>query len=421
MNWVVDPMHARNKPLQKSRLRYAILAALGGACLWGPAQAGVMQATVESGRQLAVHGPAASTIVFSPLNVHVFSGMDLGRQWEKVTRRALMPEFGEALGFHYEIDLGLLSNYEHLFLPGFVETSHSVPAANHLQLDFLAGRVLDTPLVSELSSQLMAHSGFQGLGIERQLFIPGIEHRFSDGGNINVAAVFAYQSFATPGMGSTLSSPALLPGESTAGTGVRLGFSSELAPGVEFGAAYQSRIEMDAFQSYRGVYSEPGDFDIPASANIGLVVRASDRASLSFDIERVLYSEVNSFTSSLLPDRFLSLLGDSSSPSFDWDDLTVYRVGWNFNSSEDLSWQVEYSTSQQPTPTSDALTRALSPEFADRNMSVGFSKRTGRNARVNFAASYAPSEYLLGNSAFGRQADLNDDQFEFEVIWIWDF
>jgi hypothetical protein len=396
------------------------LVALTGLAVGGNAQAGIFGAPLESGQQLATSATAISPITMTPLAGQFFGGMDLG-QWELVTRQALIPEFGESLGFKLDVDLGMMSRYEHLFMPGFMETSHAAPNPNHLTLEYLAGRVPETPLVSEFSSQLLALGGSSALSVERQMFLPGIEHRFSDTGNISVAAVFAYQSYATPGLGSALNKSIPLPGESTAGTGVRLGFSSELAPGVEFGAAYQSRIEMDAFQNYLGVYSEPGDFDIPASANIGVVVRASQRASLSFDIERVLYSEVNSFTSSILPDRFLSLLGDSSSPQFDWDDLTVYRVGWNFQSSEEVSWQVQYSTSQQPAPTSAALSQALAPEFADSNMSVGFSKRTGRNARLNFAASYAPSEYLFSNSAFGRQADFRDDQFEFEVVWIWDF
>ena len=177
---------------------------------------------------------------------------------------------------------------------------------------------------------------------------------------------------------------------------------------------------MDAFQSYRGVFSEPGDFDIPASANIGVVVKTSPRASLSFNVQRVLYSETNTFTTSLLPDRFLSLLGDEGSPEFNWQDLTVYSVGWNYETSEEFSWQFMYSTSYQPTPTSATLSQALAPEFADRNMSFGFSTRTGENARLNFAASYAPSEYLIGNY-YGRETDFDNNQFEFEVIWIWDF
>jgi hypothetical protein len=412
------PLKSRPDILQQA-IKAAMLA--GCVCAWGTAGASSVSSLLEPSRQMVAGASGVSSFSMSPLAAVLFSGMDLGR-WQDATRRAMTPDFAEGLGFRLELDFGLMSDYQHLMLPGFVETMEAERGANQLTVDFYSGRMVDTPLVSDFSSRLLAQGGVPSAGIERQLFAPGLQQRLGNGGNLNVAAVFAQQSYATLGLGSAAyDREYLLPGETAAGAGVRLGISGELAPGIEIGAAFQSRIDMDSFENYRGVYSDPGDFDIPASANIGLVVRASRNASLSFDVQRVLYSEVNSFTSNLLPDRFLSLLGDSSSPSFNWDDLTVYRVGWNWQSSEEFSWQLQYSTSQQPAPTSEALVQALSPEFADNNMSFGFSKRTGRNARINFAASYAPSEYLLGNNAFGRQSDLNDDLFEFEVMWIWDF
>lgn len=187
------------------------------------------------------------------------------------------------------------------------------------------------------------------------------------------------------------------------------------------GASFQSRIDMDEFQNYRGVYAEPGDFDIPASASVGLTVQSGNRSTFTFDVRRVLYSDVSTFTTALLPDRFLSLLGDSASPEFDWDDLTVYQVGWNWKSSESTVWKVSYSTSQQPAPSNTALARALRRDVADRTMSVGMTRRTGRNASLNLNASYAPAEYYLGNPQFSRPTDLSGDSFELELLWSWNF
>ena len=357
----------------------------------------------------------------SPLSALLFRGMNLGL-WQEYTAQALLPDFARKLGFGYDVDVSLLAQHESMLLPAYVDERYPVSADTTLSFGLAAFRVPETPLVSDFSSRLLGLSG-SGYGFDRSVMASGLSRKFGQGNALDVAAVFAYQRYASQGMGSRVfeSGVPTLPGEQSSGAGVRFGFSSELAPGVEFGAAYQSRIDMDAFQNYRGVYAEPGDFDIPASANFGIVVKASQKASLSFDVQRVLYSEVNTFTSNLLPDRFLSLLGDSASPDFSWQDLTVYRVGWDWQSSEDITWNVSYSTSQQPTPTSDSLARALSPQFADRNMSFGFSKRTGRQARLNFAASYAPSEYLLGTPSLSRGSNLDGDQFEFEVIWVWDF
>lgn len=405
--------------------RVCSLSAAISLGLCGIASAAVAS-NANSWRSLVASSPGLSVVSASPLTAMLYQRMDLGR-WEDHLRQALVPEFGKNLGFRLELDFSLLADYEHLFLPGFVKTGETSEPENLFTLDFYAGRVPETPLITDMSSRLLAFSRGPGSGVQRSLFAPGLQHQFGQSSSFDVAAVFAHQQYSAYGMGSGINgqpSPALtgtgVPGETSVGAGLRLGFASELAPGLSLHSAYQSRIDMDPFQSYRGVFSEPGDFDIPASANIGVVVQASPRTSLSFDVQRVLYSETNTFTTALLPDRFLSLLGDGGSPEFNWQDLTVYSVGWNYETSEEFQWQVRYSTSFQPTPTSAALSQALAPEFADRNMSFGFSTQTGQNARLNFAANFAPSEYLIGNYS-GRRTDFDNSQFEFEMIWIWNF
>ena len=85
-----------------------------------------------------------------------------------------------------------------------------------------------------------------------------------------------------------------------------------MVSGLEFNAGFQSRIDMEEFAAYRGVYSQPADLDIPARARLGLAFQASDRSWLNVSIERVMYSDISAFPSRYLPNRFLSLLGDST-------------------------------------------------------------------------------------------------------------
>ncbi len=401
------------------KLMLAPLVAVAGWSAPGAAQADLGPPLMGPAVGLATLSSSLNRWHLSPLSALLFRGMNLGR-WHDLTRQALLPDFAASLGYRLDRDWSLLAKHDFLLLPPFAEPVGGLPETA-ISFEFSASRVPETPFVSRLGSRLLSYAD-PSRGFERSVFASGLSRRVGTGA-IDVAAVFARQGYATWGLGSTAVNSRLTPADAdqSSGSGLRLGFTSEVAPGVEIGAAYQSRIDMDAFNEYRGVYSEPGDFDIPASANIGIVVQATPRASLSFDVQRVLYSEVNTFTSSLLPDRFLSLLGDSASPEFNWRDLTIYRVGWNWRSGEDLTWQLALSTTQQPTPTSEPLARALEPEFADRNMSIGFTKRTGRRARLNFAASYADSVYYLGNSNYSRSSNLDGDQFEFEVIWVWDF
>jgi hypothetical protein len=124
---------------------------------------------------------------------------------------------------------------------------------------------------------------------------------------------------------------------------------------------------------------------------VGLAFQASRRSWLNVSIERVMYSDISAFPSRYLPNRFLSLLGDSSSPVFSWEDLTVYSVGWAWSDGPDQQWHIDVSTRTQPSPTSNLLSQALTGSLADSAMTVGYSRRTGATSSLHFNAAWAPS------------------------------
>lgn len=260
-----------------------------------------------------------------------------------------------------------------------------------------------------------------GTGFERTIIAPSISRQFGEDTAVTGAVVLAYQYFASWGLGSSLvdvnSSP-LPPGyaESSFGTGVRLGFQQRLSDSVGFNAEFQTRVDMDAFENYRGVHAEPGDFDIPAVAKAGLEWQPAGKVALGFDVARVMYSEMNAFTSQALPTRFLSLLGDGVAPDFAWQDLTVYAADLTFRATPRDVFELRYTTQQQPIPTSDLLSSVLAPEYTDDNFAVSWSRLVGHASMLRFAASYAPSQYFLGNASYlddGAQGA----QVEVEAVW----
>jgi long-chain fatty acid transport protein len=272
---------------------------------------------------------------------------------------------------------------------------------------------------------------FQGTSFDRQYFTPGVEHEFTEGSILGVAAVIAYQRYSAASLGLTAASTPdqghWLPGafspqaESGYGTGVRLVLRQEVVRGIAFDAGYQSRIDMEEFAAYRGVYSQPADLDIPARARVGLAFQASDKSWLNVSIERVMYSEISAFPSRNLPTRFLSMLGDSTSPSFDWEDLTVFSVGYTWSDGADQQWHVDLSTRTQPSPSSQLLSQTLEGELASNALVVGYSRRTGLRSRLAFNAAYAPSEYAFGGSVLGVTTEELDQQFELEAMWTLNF
>jgi len=268
-------------------------------------------------------------------------------------------------------------------------------------------------------------------GLERRLISPGMMHRLNDTQMIGISAVFATQSYGVSGLGLQSYEQALPAGfrssiydpyqETGYGAGVSLALRNEITDGITMDVGFRSRIDMNEFANYRGVYSQPADLDIPARARLGLAFQASERSWFNVSVERVLYSEIGAFASRNLPTRFLSLLGDSTSPSFSWDDLTVYSVGWAWANNEESSWHIDLSSRSQPSPSSRILSQAIDSDLAQYAVTVGYNRRMSMSSHFNINAAYAPSEYAFGGNVLGITTDELSQEFELEASWIWDF
>lgn len=261
--------------------------------------------------------------------------------------------------------------------------------------------------------------------IAREFVASTMDHALGESGRFSVSAILARQRYASAGLGlMAWNAPAqldpvtgALPHESSSGGGVRVAFTDALTPRLSLRMALQSRLDMEPFKSYRGIYSDPGDFDVPARAELGLAYALSDRLQVGLGAERVLYGDIDTFTSAALPTRFLSLLGDGTSPAFAWRDLTVYSAELSFRDDHHGEWSLRYTTRQQPSPSSRLLLLALESEFTDLNLSAGYRRELGAFGSLLFAASYAPATYFLGAAPFVQRDFEGGSQVEVEALW----
>ena len=257
---------------------------------------------------------------------------------------------------------------------------------------------------------------------ESDRFTPTLNTVIGASVDAHLGVVIASQRFATAGFGQSsvdAQSGALVPGarsEWSSGQGMHVGFAGPALPDLRWQVAAQTQIDMDAFKSYRGVYSEPGDFDVPGRVSAQLAWLPSDVVSVSASVDRVFYSDVEAFTSGALPARFLALLGDSSSPSFAWQDLTVFAMEGTVRDRFDGQWSMRYTTRQQPSPTSQLLDMALAEDYTDLNLSAAYRRSFANFGQLALGASYAPSQYFLGVSPYGRSYQPGR-QLEVELNW----
>jgi len=350
-------------------------------------------------------------------------GFELG-PWQEYLAQELTPDYmldPNAQPVH----VSWINQQALAILPVFTNNLYEEPKT-YLQFD------VDWEVSGDIGMTGFNESLFSGNpGLERKLVSSSLIHLLGDNQLIGVSAVFATQSFGASSLGQqsyssdipvdlrpTIYEPYV---ETGYGAGVQLALRSELSERFAFDVDYQSRINMDDFANYRGVYSQPADLDIPARARVGLAIKASDMSWLNVSVERVLYSDVGAFASRNLPGRFLSLLGDTTSPSFAWNDLTVYSVGWNWANKKGTSWYIDFSSRTQPSPNSRILSQAIDADLADNAMTIGFSRQMSMTSRFNLNAAYAPSEYAFGGNVLGITTDELSQEFEMEASWIWDF
>lgn len=280
-------------------------------------------------------------------------------------------------------------------------------------------------------------SGEARMGLETLQLRPGLRREFG-GAEWSVHAVLSYQRFASRGLGqrdwmltgeravlgaasamtSSQATPVLGFEQWASGSALAVEWRAPLFGAATVDAAVQTRTNMEPFRTYRGVYADPGEFDLPANAKFGVSLPwvLGVEQSVRVGVDRRLYSDVEAFTSRALPQRFLSLLGDAGSPEFRWRDLTVYSFEWTARPDRQSAFTLRYSSRQQPEPTSELLRAALATEFTDRNFGLEYARDLGEGRSLRFGATYAPYPYFLGPSLFTVDAAGGRRQVEVEAV-----
>ena len=156
------------------------------------------------------------------------------------------------------------------------------------------------------------------------------------------------------------------------------------------------------------------------SANAGLGYALAPQVKLDRGVGRVMYSQSAPLTSDALPTRFLVLLGSEVSPTFAWQNLSVYSLGVSWQDQASGVWSLHYSTREQPLPTSRLLQSVLAPYLSSHDVEFTFARAFGASSSLRLAATYAPTQFVLGvpTSSYILRNDNSSNQIEYEALWI---
>jgi long-chain fatty acid transport protein len=189
-------------------------------------------------------------------------------------------------------------------------------------------------------------------------------------------------------------------------------------------------MSMSEFDDYSDLFAEAGGFDIPSSIKGGLSWVASDALRVNFDVEHTTYSDIksianpmlNMFGCPLLPfggTDTEACLGGSRGAGFGWEDMTTYKIGFEWASDENNTWRFGYSYGEQPIQAADVLFNILAPGVMEQHFTFGLTHRPDRGGEWNFSFMYAPEKSVTGLSLFDQtqEIELKMSQLEFEVSY----
>ncbi len=266
-----------------------------------------------------------------------------------------------------------------------------------------------------------------GAGVDlSQLFITvGYARRLTDNFSVGIAPIFAYQMFEARGLGAFAGasvSPSNMTDngvDTSSGFGVRVGADLELGQHFSLGGSYQSSISMSEMSDYSGLFEGRGSFDIPSNYQVGIAVEPMDGLTLVADYRHINYSEVAAVGNSTTK---TTLFGSSGGPGFGWDDVDAFKVGAEYDATDQLVLRLGVGYNENPIGSEDVTLNVLAPGVMEQHFTGGFTYQASDSNALDFAVMFAPESTVSGPEmtpvgATGRRVELDMTQFAVTIGW----
>jgi len=216
------------------------------------------------------------------------------------------------------------------------------------------------------------------------------------------------------------------------GFSIGLGWTGTVAPGVTLGATYTSKAEMSEFDGYSDLFAEQGDFDIPASAGVGVAFEATPTMTVAFDVTKIYYSQIAAINNPLTPNILNCMGGDPSfcmgaddGAGFGWDDMTVFKLGVSWQMDKNLVLRAGYNHGENPIPNSETFFNILAPGVIEDHITLGATKTLANGAELTFMFMHAYEKEVKGSGSIpaafgGGEVDLKMSQNAVGIAYGWD-
>jgi long-chain fatty acid transport protein len=246
-----------------------------------------------------------------------------------------------------------------------------------------------------------------------------------------VAPILARQQIELKGLsaftfGGVSSDPSYVTNNGTDvawGGGARAGLEWAISPALRVGVAGTSRIYMQEFEAYRGLFAEQGDFDIPASLQAGIALDITPRLTFLADYKHIWYSSIASIAN---PSTNPAQLGTDNGRGFGWKDIDIVKLGAEWRTSPDLTLRAGYAYNTSPIEPRDVMFNILAPAVVQHHITGGLEYSWDKFQSLELSGAYVPEGHVSGTelAGFGNPAhdiELNMHQWEVTVGYKYKF
>jgi len=350
--------------------------------------------------------------------------LDIGATWFRPQREAEITGSPAPINGKYDAN-----DTENFFIPEF-GYSHQITPDVTLGVSAYGNGGLNTDF--KKGFPLFNNTGARaGVNLIQLFITPTVAWKVTPTQSIGVTLNLAYQRFEAKGLQNfanpvTSASPNNVTNrgaDSAYGAGLHFGWLGQVSDSVSLGAHYQTRTYSTEFDKYKGLFAEQGDFDIPATYGAGIAVKATPALTLAADVQRILYSDVDSVGNSLA-NLFTAQLGTDRGAGFGWKDATAYKLGAIYNYDEQLTLRAGYNHVNQPIPSSQNLFNTLAPAVVEDHITLGASWKFQNSSELSFSYMHALENKVRGNNSIpaafgGGDVNLKMYQDSLGVAYSW--
>jgi long-chain fatty acid transport protein len=268
-----------------------------------------------------------------------------------------------------------------------------------------------------------------GVFLMQMQMLPSIAFKASENHSLGASLVIAMQTFRAFGLEafrqggggfgfSTTTETLTNRGyDWSFGWGYRLGWLGKfMDQRLNIGLNFSPRVEMQKFNRYSGLFANHGEFDIPENYAIGFAYKLTPKMNVAFDVHRILWNSVDSIgnpgpnpydATDLNPqcpgadtDNECFLGGDKGM-GFGWRNQNVYKIGFDYRYSSDLTLRAGYNYGKTPIPSTEVLFNMLAPATVEKHITFGATKKVGKTSDLTMHFMHAFKKTINGPTMFG--------------------